>query len=550
MTPAEFAAKWAGSTAHRARRRAGALHRPLPDARRSRRRTRPTRPATWYAFEKGAEKLGGGDGFADVWKRGHFAWEYKGKRKDLAAAYRQLLRLPRGAREPAAPRRLRPRPLRGPHQLHGHRRRGPPPSPSTTSAADPAEPLRILRAVFSDPEALRPTRTRQRAHRGGRPPVRRAWPSRLRDRGHDPQAVAHFLDKLLFCLFAEDAGLLPKGLLARLADATRARARRPSSAALGELFAQDGRRAAALRRRARSSWFNGGLFDGAEVLAARRPPRSTSLRRGRASSTGRRSSRPSSARSSSAASTPTSAAQLGAHYTDRDVDRAARRAGAHGAAAARVRGDAGRGDRGSSSPARKVTAPTPPAAKTRSPSSRRSSTACARCRVLDPACGSGNFLYLALRALKDLEREAILWGSLDAAPAACRSPRSGPQAVHRHRDQPLRRRARPGDHLDRRDPVDAPPRLRLPARPDPAAARQHRDAGRAPRPVRPGRTRGRPSGPTADVHRRQPAVPGRQAAATAAWATSTSTRSSSVFDGRVPDMADFVLLLAREGAGA
>ncbi len=33
-------------------------------------------------------------------------------------------------------------------------------------------------------------------------------------------------------------------------------------------------------------------------------------------------------------------------------------------------------------------------------------------RVLDPACGSGNFLYLALQALKDLEREAILWASL------------------------------------------------------------------------------------------------------------------------------------------
>ncbi len=45
----------------------------------------------WSVFEKGAEKTAGGDGFADVWKRGHFAWEYKGKRKDLAAAYRQLL---------------------------------------------------------------------------------------------------------------------------------------------------------------------------------------------------------------------------------------------------------------------------------------------------------------------------------------------------------------------------------------------------------------------------------------------------------------------------
>ena len=33
---------------------------------------------TWYAFEKGALKTGGGDGWADVWKRGCFAWEYKG----------------------------------------------------------------------------------------------------------------------------------------------------------------------------------------------------------------------------------------------------------------------------------------------------------------------------------------------------------------------------------------------------------------------------------------------------------------------------------------
>ncbi len=33
----------------------------------------------WFAFEKGAEKIGGGEGFADVWKRGFFAWEYKGK---------------------------------------------------------------------------------------------------------------------------------------------------------------------------------------------------------------------------------------------------------------------------------------------------------------------------------------------------------------------------------------------------------------------------------------------------------------------------------------
>src|SRR6266850_3007655 len=45
---------------------------------------------TSYTFEKGATKYGGGDGWADVWKRGHFAWEYKGKHRDLKAAYVQL----------------------------------------------------------------------------------------------------------------------------------------------------------------------------------------------------------------------------------------------------------------------------------------------------------------------------------------------------------------------------------------------------------------------------------------------------------------------------
>jgi len=41
----------------------------------------------FYTFERGAAKLSGGDGWADVWFRGHFAWEYKGKRADLAAAW-------------------------------------------------------------------------------------------------------------------------------------------------------------------------------------------------------------------------------------------------------------------------------------------------------------------------------------------------------------------------------------------------------------------------------------------------------------------------------
>jgi len=42
--------------------------------------------------ETGGETEPSGRGFADVWKKGCFAWEYKGKKKNLDDAYKQLLR--------------------------------------------------------------------------------------------------------------------------------------------------------------------------------------------------------------------------------------------------------------------------------------------------------------------------------------------------------------------------------------------------------------------------------------------------------------------------
>jgi hypothetical protein len=47
---------------------------------------------SWYCFERGATKTTGGKGWADVWKRECFGWEYKGKHKDLTAAFVQLQR--------------------------------------------------------------------------------------------------------------------------------------------------------------------------------------------------------------------------------------------------------------------------------------------------------------------------------------------------------------------------------------------------------------------------------------------------------------------------
>lgn len=40
----------------------------------------------------GSESAPDERGFADVWRQGCFAWEYKGKKKNLDEAYRQLLR--------------------------------------------------------------------------------------------------------------------------------------------------------------------------------------------------------------------------------------------------------------------------------------------------------------------------------------------------------------------------------------------------------------------------------------------------------------------------
>jgi hypothetical protein len=48
----------------------------------------------------------------------------------------------------------------------------------------------------------------------------------------------------------------------------------------------------------------------------------------------------------------------------------------------------------------------------------------ARVRILDPACGSGNFLYVALAGLKDLEKEVVTYGAANGLPAMF--PRVGP----------------------------------------------------------------------------------------------------------------------------
>ena len=90
MTPQEFIAKW--KPANLSERSAAQQHfldlcdllgQPKPAA--------ADPEGAWYTFERGVHKIGGGEGWADVWYKGHFAWEYKRKRRNLLEAYQQLL---------------------------------------------------------------------------------------------------------------------------------------------------------------------------------------------------------------------------------------------------------------------------------------------------------------------------------------------------------------------------------------------------------------------------------------------------------------------------
>lgn len=118
----------------------------------------------WYAFEKGVTKQSGGQGFADVWRKGHFAWEYKGKHANLDGAYNQLLLYREDLGNPPLlvvsdmERFVVHTNFTGTMKqtyaftlLELAR-----PVPTDTSALPPLE---VLRALFEDPEQLRPEPT-------------------------------------------------------------------------------------------------------------------------------------------------------------------------------------------------------------------------------------------------------------------------------------------------------------------------------------------------------------------------------------------------------
>ncbi len=263
---------------------------------------------------------------------------------------------------------------------------------------------------------------------------------RLQDRKHDPREVAHFLNRLVFCMFAGDAGLLPAKLFTRLIRSVESR-HQAAAGKLDDLFramSKGGDFGVEVIR-----WFNGGLFDAAPALPLE--PGDLKLIGDTSDEHDWSEIDPAvfGTLFEEALKATRKRAALGAHYTDRDkilkivepviirpleaewaavlaqikTDAAAIRAAdaerkaVMDAAGAQMQADPAAAKAGEAARRKKLTAIARKrtlaygAAKERLEGFLKRLAAY---RVLDPACGSGNFLYVALQALKDLELRAIV----------------------------------------------------------------------------------------------------------------------------------------------
>lgn len=364
-----------------------------------------------YTFEKGATKANGGRGWADVWKRGVFGWEYKGPDKDLQRAYSQLKEYADALENPpllitSDIKRI---------EIHTNFTNTVKTVYSLAlSDLTDARKREILRWAFAEPEKLRPGVTRamvtvQAAERFSE------LAHRLQAKGYEPTRVAHFLNRLIFSMFAEDVGLLPNNVFNKMLTAAAAH---PESF---EHYARDLFRSMAKGGSVAFEvieWFNGGLFDDESTLPLDKEDIRLLLKSADLDWTwiepsifGTLFER---------GLDPDKRSQQGTHYTDPDTIMKLVKpvvldpwedawAAEKKALAALIE----RSKKGISDAAKK----------------RYFAflERICRYRVLDPACGSGNFLYLTLRGLKNFEKKVI--HEAEALGLPRQFPRVGPEAV-------------------------------------------------------------------------------------------------------------------------
>ncbi len=364
-----------------------------------------------FAFEKGGKTAIGRQGWADVWKKGAFAWEYKGPGKDLNAAYLQLKKYADMLENPpllitSDTKRI---------EIHTN-------FTSTVQRihvvelidlADP-EKRQLLRHAFTDPEKLRPGLTRQMVTKEAAEAFSELA-HHLQAKGFEPQRVAHFLNRLIFCMFAEDVGLLPSQIFTKLVTASVAH---PHTFEMNarQLFGGMAKGGAVFLEVV--DWFNGGLFEDDATLPLDEADLRIVLRCAaldwsniEPSIFGTLFER---------GLDPDKRSQQGAHYTDPET--IMKIVGPVVLEPWQREWDAERAE---------IAKLIEKAKKSVSEAAKKRYIAflerLANFRVLDPACGSGNFLYLSLKALKDFEKKVIL----DAESLGLQQPfpRVGPECV-------------------------------------------------------------------------------------------------------------------------
>ena len=340
-----------------------------------------------FTFEKSVP-----GGFADAYLEEHFGWEFKGSDAQLPEAINQLLRYQVYLKTP---------PLLIVSSFDTIHIRTNFPGMETilhvipVAALDQTDNLAKLRNAFSAPGEFRPNRTVEEVTQETAN-LFRDIVADMEQHNEDPERLARYLNQIVFCLYAEDAGLLPDGLFSEI---VRRQFRRPDlfNQAVDNLFAQMS--GGGLFGSDEIPHFNGDLFNSANTVELS----TTALQRlGEATQKNWRNIEPSIFGTLfERALDASKRAQLGAHYTGADdimlvidpvVMEPLRRewdATRHEVGELQADGD------DAAAHARLLVFQQRLASVT----------------VLDPACGSGNFLYLALRSLLDLEQQAIDFGA-------------------------------------------------------------------------------------------------------------------------------------------
>ena len=327
-------------------------------------------------------------GFADAYLEGCFGWEFKGAEAQLPGAFDQLLRYQVYLKTPpllvvSSFQLIRVQTNFRDKETVVH-------DIPIAELGDPAQ-LRKLRDIFFDPGAFEPERTVEQVTRETARLFGRIVED-MEERDGGGERLARYLNQIVFCLYAEDAGLLRDNLFS---DIVRNHYRNPQvfNLAVNNLFAQMAN--GGLFGADSIAHFNGDLFNESDTVELSE----VSLQRlVEAVEKNWRDIEPSIFGTLfEGVMDATKRSRLGAHYTSADdimlvIEPVVMKPLRQEWDAARQKIDHlianGKTDE----------------ARAALDTFRQR---LAGVTVLDPACGSGNFLYIALRSLLDLEKQVI-----------------------------------------------------------------------------------------------------------------------------------------------